>query len=71
MSVSPIGEDFLGDLKKPMTDELYGLKGKVKVVGMGHGVSRTIGTKAYYIPEGKIRLFGPQTYLFSREWRRK
>jgi hypothetical protein len=51
---------------------LHGLKGKVKVVGMGrvsctifdvHGITCTIKTQAYYIPEDAIRLFSPQTYF--------
>jgi hypothetical protein len=52
MSVSPIRED--------------------KVVGMGkvswtffnvYGVTRTIQTMAYYIPEGTMHLFSPQMYF--------
>jgi hypothetical protein len=63
MSVSPKREDFVADLKKPVTHLRRGLKGKVKVLGMGkvnwtvfdvHGITRTVRTRAYYIPEGKI-----------------
>jgi hypothetical protein len=69
ISGSLLREDFIG---KPPTDSLQGLKGKVKVVGIGrvnwtvfdvYGVTWTIKTTVYYIPKGNIRLFGPQMYF--------
>jgi hypothetical protein len=52
------------------------LEGKVKVAGVGrvkrtvfdvYGVTRIIKTRAYFIPEGNIRLFSPQTYFQENE----
>jgi hypothetical protein len=69
MSVTP---NFIGDLEPSPTESLQGLKGKVKVVGVGrvswtvfdlHGITRTIKTKAYFIPDGNIRLFSTQSYF--------
>jgi hypothetical protein len=71
-SCSPLREAFIGDLDKPEFDSLQGLKGKIKVVGTGivewtifdmNGVTRTIRTKALYVPGGNIRLLSPQTYF--------
>jgi Reverse transcriptase (RNA-dependent DNA polymerase) len=71
-SVTPIRDDFVGDLIKPPYSCLKGLKGSINVVGAGHvdwtifdvhGVTRTIRTQALYIPEGNIRLFSPQCYF--------
>jgi GAG-pre-integrase domain len=71
-SISPLREDFIGDLEKPMYATVKGLKGEIKVVGQGivewsifdmDGVVRRIRTKALYIPEGNIRLFSPQVYF--------
>jgi hypothetical protein len=72
MSVSPVREDFIGDLDPPTTYALHGLKGKIDVLGTGtltwtvfdvHGVTRSITTRAHYIPEASIRLFSPQVYF--------
>jgi hypothetical protein len=76
MSVSPLRQDFIGELEESPTDSLQGLKSKVKVVGIGrviwtifdlNGITRTIKTRAYFIPEGNIRLFSPQTYFQENE----
>lgn len=72
MSISPIREDFLGNLYPAPIASLQGLKDKVKIVGIGtvrwmvydnKGITREIKTKAYYIPEGNIRLLSPQSYI--------
>lgn len=72
MSISPVREDFIGDLEPAPISSLQGLKDKVNIVGVGtvrwtifdkHGVTRDIKTRAYYIPEGNIRLLSPQSYL--------
>jgi hypothetical protein len=57
ISVSPFREDFIGERSKPPTDSLQGLKGKVKIVGVGrvnwtvfdvYGVTRTIKMRAVF-----------------------
>jgi hypothetical protein len=72
MSVTPLRQAFIGDLEPSPTESLQGLKGKVKVVGVGrvswtvfdlHGITRTIKTRAYFIPDANIRLFSPQSYF--------
>lgn len=76
MSVSPRREDFVGNLEAPTTDALYGLKGKISVVGTGvvrwnvydiNGVTRFLKTQAHYIPEASTRLFSPQVYFQEQE----
>jgi hypothetical protein len=71
-SVSPLREDFIGELQPPQIQTLQGLKGTISVAGSGtvewtifdvYGITRTIKTKALYIPEGNIRLFSPQVYF--------
>jgi hypothetical protein len=72
MSLTPLREDFDGELKVPPITQMHGLKGAVKVIGMGRvswtvfdalGVVRVIKTMAYLVPEGNIRLFSPQVYF--------
>jgi hypothetical protein len=72
MSLSPRRSDFIGRPNQPETEAMYGLKGKIKVVGTGivswtvydvNGVIRTIKTKAHYIPDANTRLFSPQVYF--------
>jgi hypothetical protein len=72
MLVTPRREDFVGELQAPTTEALYGLKGKIKVVGTGivrwnvfdvNGVTRQIKTTAHYIPDASTRLFSPQVYF--------
>jgi hypothetical protein len=70
--ISPLLEDFIGDLETPMYATVKGLKKGIKVVGQGivewtifdmDGVTRRIRTKALYIPEGNICLFSTQVYF--------
>jgi hypothetical protein len=72
MSITPLQQDYIGDLEPSPTESLHGLKGKVKVAGAGrviwtifdlHGITRTIKPRAYFIPDGNIQLFILQSYL--------
>jgi hypothetical protein len=72
MSVTPLRQDFVGDLDPSPTESLQGLKGKVRVVGVErvswtvfdqHGKTRTMKTRACFIPDGNIRLFSPHPYF--------
>lgn len=76
MSVTPRIEDFIGKPEVPTTDALYGLKGKIKIVGTGvvswnvfdiNGVTRKIKTTAHYIPEASTRLFSPQVHFQEQD----
>lgn len=71
-SVSPVRDDFLGELLPSKVHSLHGLQGEVPVLGCGtvswpivdkYGVIRTIKTKAHYVPSAQIRLFSPQVYF--------
>lgn len=71
-SVTPLREDFLGSLELPQVHSLHGLKGAIEVKGTGivswpiidmYGVTRTIKTRAHYVPGANIRLFSPQVYF--------
>jgi hypothetical protein len=77
MSLTPLREDFEGEVGVPPITTMHGLQGAVKVVGVGkvswtvfdaYGVVRVIKTTAYLVPEGNIRLF---TGLLSRKWKWK
>lgn len=72
MSVMPLREDFEDELEAPPITSMQGLKDKVNVIGVGkvswtvfdmHGITRTIKTRAYLVPDGNIRLLSPQTYF--------
>jgi hypothetical protein len=72
MPLTPLREDFDGELKAPPITQMHGLKGAVKVIGMGRvswtvfdalGVVRVIKTMACLVPEGNIWLFSPQVYF--------
>jgi hypothetical protein len=72
VSITPLREDFIGNLKPSTCESLNSLHGTVKVVGEGmvewtvfdvNNVVKTIRTRALYIPDGNICLFSPQTYF--------
>ena len=72
LSLTPVLEDFIGDLKPAHIKDLNGLSSKISVVGVGtvrwticdlFGVVRSIETTAYYVPQATIRLFSPQSYF--------
>jgi hypothetical protein len=76
MLVSSLRQDFVEELEESPTESLQGLKGRVKVVGIGrvsgtvfdlNGITRMIKTRGYFIPKGNIRLFSPQTYFQENE----
>ena len=72
-SLTPFKEDFVGPLNT--TTEFYSLQGlssKAAVCGEGtvewsiqdiYGITRTVRTKAYFVPSATIRLFSPQTFF--------
>lgn len=71
-SLTPVRDDFIGELQTPPTSLLYSINSKINVVGTGivawhvydvYVVTRVIKTKAHYIPEASIRLFSPQVYF--------
>jgi hypothetical protein len=72
LSLTPIQEDFIGNLKEMPLSKLNGLSSKTEVIGVGTvectiqdllGVINTIHTRAYYVPKATIRLFSPQCYF--------
>ena len=72
VSLSPRPEDFIGPIQPPSIKSLQGLKGSVNIVGEGTvewkirdvlGQTRTIRTKAFYVPTASVRLFSPQSYF--------
>jgi hypothetical protein len=72
ISLTPRLEDFHGTLKQCKLGHIQGIKSEIAVLGFGfvywqvedkYGVTRVIRTKAYYVPEAKIRLLSPQSYL--------
>jgi hypothetical protein len=74
--VTPVLTDFLGPLRPCATTNLKGLIGTAEVIGEGtvnwlvrdmFGNKRKTSTTAYYVPEGSIRLFSPQTYFKEKK----
>jgi hypothetical protein len=72
ISITPNLKDFVSEIKPAGARELKGLSNSTKVHGVGmvewtvrdlYGSTRTIRTKAYYVPKATIRLFSPQTYF--------
>ena len=72
VSITPIPTDFVSQLTAPDLQELKQVNGSTQVVGQGtvrwtiedvNGSVRAITTKAYYVPDAKIRLFSPQVYI--------
>jgi hypothetical protein len=71
-SVTPVIEDFIGELRPADVNDLQGLSTSTSVLGVGtvrwtirdvFGCTRTIETEAYYVPHATIRLFSPQRYF--------
>jgi len=71
-ALSPIRSDFINELTPPPIRELTGISGKATMEGIGtvewtiydlFGTTRTIRTKACYVPSAGIRLFSPQAYF--------
>ncbi len=76
LSLTPIWDDFIGDLEETPLSKLNGLSSKTEVIGIGtveftirdlFGVVRTIHTRAYYVPKATIRLFSPQSYFQEQD----
>ena len=71
-SVTPFLEDFSSELEPTANSQMNGLKDSVAIKGDGwvdwpirdiFGRVALVRTRAYYIPEAKIRLFSSQTYF--------
>ena len=65
-SISPIGSDFIGEIKKSDLSTLKQVNGATPVAGQGdvqwnienfYGTRRSIITEAYFVPDVQIRLF--------------
>ena len=65
-SISPIGFDFMGEVKKSGLSTLKQVNGTTPVASQGgvqwniedfYGTRRSIITYAYFVPEAQIRLF--------------
>jgi hypothetical protein len=76
LSLTPIWDDFIGNLEETPLSKLIGLSSKTEVIGVGtveftiqvlFGVVRTIHTRAYYVPKATIRLFSPQSYFQEQD----
>ena len=77
-SLSPVSSDFIGPIKPCKQRNLRGLNGTVDIVGVGtvewiirdyFDNVRIIRTTAYYVPDGNIRLFSPQSYFQEQHGR--
>ncbi len=71
-SLTPFLSDFVSELEPSDISKMHGLKDSVMIKGVGwvewtirdaFGQAATVKTRAYYIPEAKIRLFSPQVYF--------
>ena len=72
VSISPVKEDFIGEIHPVENETIKGLAHEIKVAGYGRvrwvirdmfGNDMTIETNAIYIPESDVRLFSPQSYF--------
>ena len=73
VSITPFITDFTDEALQPVTgSSLSGLTGKASIGGQGTvswivrddiGNRVELSTKAYYIPNAKVRLFSPQAYF--------
>jgi hypothetical protein len=72
LSLTPVLDDFVGPLEPADITEIRGVTHSAKVLGWGmasweirdvFGVVRTITTRAYHVPDCKIRLFSPQRHF--------
>jgi hypothetical protein len=70
-SVTPRVKDFVSPIE-PAIDSLRSLSGSIKVHGVGTvewliedqlGITKTIRTRALFVPTGEDRLFSPQTFF--------
>ena len=72
VSISPVKEDFIGEIHPVENETIKGLAHEIQVAGYGRvrwiirdifGNDMTIETNAICIPEGDVRLFSPQSYF--------
>jgi len=71
-TLTPNASDFVGHILPTAVDTLNGLTSSTTAAGEGKvewtvcdalGTTRTIQTKALYVPSATIRLFSPQSYF--------
>jgi hypothetical protein len=76
LSVSPIREEFVGEICPADTLDLQGLSSVAAIDGVRtvqwtvkdiFGSTRSILTEAYYVPLAAIHLFSPQKYFQEQE----
>ena len=72
ISISPDITDFVSELDPVTDNKLNGLGHTIKIEGIGwvewtvrdyYGKVTRIRTRAFYVPQGDIRLFSPQAYF--------
>ena len=75
-SVTPVKNDFVGDIRPADISDLQGLSASTVVVGVGtvrwtikdvFGTTRSMLTEAYYVPAASIRIFSPQQYFQEQD----